>query len=285
MFEPSRVAGTRFWEIAMSTLITEDVAIVAEESSDSAVSWAAIAAGGVAAAGFSLFLLQLGAGIGLSVVSPWSSAPPSATTISVSTGISLCLISILASTLGGFIAGRLRTRWVGLHDNETYFRDTAHGFLAWAFATIISAVVVTSAATSIAGGAAQGAAANPGLVPDTSYYTDMLFRSDRPTAPPAASGAQSSNDEVGRIMGRALTGSVLPANDRTYVAQRIAARTGIPQDEAERRVDTVVTQAKTAADQARKAAAKIAFWMAAALLCGAAAASFAATEGGRERDS
>jgi ribosomal protein L17 len=135
------------------------------------------------------------------------------------------------------------------------------------------------------GSAAQGAAANPGLAPDSSYYTDMLFRSDRPLAPPATPAAQSSNDEVGRIMGRALTrGSALPPNDRTYVAQRIAARTGIPQDEAERRVDTVVTQAKTAADEARKAAAKIAFWMAAALLCGALAASFAAAEGGRERD-
>src|SRR4051812_9652125 len=194
MFLSARVAGTRLTEIAMSTLVTEEVSIVPEESRSSAVSWAAIAAGGVAAAGFSLFLLHLGAGIGLSVVSPWSNAAPSGTTVSVTTGISLCLISIMASALGGFIAGRLRTRWVGLHSDETYFRDTAHGFLAWAFAALISTLVIASAATSLIGGAAQGAASNPGLVPDNNaYYTDMLFRSDRAPAP-TTPAAQSAND-------------------------------------------------------------------------------------------
>jgi hypothetical protein len=274
----------------MSTLVTEDIAVVPNESRSSAVSWAAIAAGGVASAGFSLFLLQLGAGIGLSVVSPWESAP-SGTTTSVVAGISLCLISIMASALGGYIAGRLRARWVGLHVDETYFRDSAHGLLAWAFATIISAVVVTSMATSLLGSATQGATAGaaanagPTSAATTSYYTDMLFRSDNPTAPPASPGAQASNDEVGRIFARGLTGSAgMSPADRTYVAQRVAARTGLSQDEAQKRVDTVITQAKNAADEARKAAAKTALWMAGALLAGALAAAVAAAEGGRERD-
>jgi hypothetical protein len=270
----------------MSTLVTEQIAVVPEESGRSAVSWAAIAAGGGAAAGFSLFLLQLGAGIGLSVVSPWSEAPPSATGITVTVGICLVLISVMASALGGFIAGRLRVRWVGLHTDEVYFRDTAHGFLAWAFATIVSASLLASAASSVLGGATQGAASNPALVPNnTSYYTDMLFRTDNPTTPPASPGAQTSNDEVGRILSRSFVGGTpLAAADRTYVAQRVAARTGLPQPEAERRVDAVVTQAKIAADEARKAAAKTAFWMAAALLAGALAAAFAAAEGGKLRD-
>jgi hypothetical protein len=270
----------------MSTIVTEEIAVVPNESRASAVSWAAIAAGGVASAGFSLFLLQLGAGIGLSVVSPWESAP-SGTTTSIVAGISICLISIMASALGGYLAGRLRARWVGLHVDETYFRDSAHGFLAWAFATIISAVVVTLMATSLLGSATQGAtagaAANAGST--TSYYTDMLFRSDNPTAPPASPGAQASNDEVGRIFARGMTGSSgLSPADRTYVAQRVAARTGLSQDEAQKRVDTVITQAKNAADTTRKAAAKTALWMAGALLAGALAAAFAAAEGGRERD-
>lgn len=270
----------------MSTLVTEEVAIVPEESASSAVSWAAIAAGGVAAAGFTLFLLQLGAGIGLSALSPWSPAPPSGTTISIATGISLCLISVMASALGGLIAGRLRTRFVGLPSDETYFRDSAHGFLAWAFATILSAAVIGSAATALISGTAQGVTSNPALGSDsTAYYADMLFRSDRPTVPPATPAAQASNDEINRILARALIrGASLPAADRTYLAQRVAARTGLAQDEAERRVDTVIGQAKAAADQARRSAAKIAFWMAAALLCGALAAAFAAAEGGRERD-
>jgi len=239
----------------MTTLVTEDVVAIPEESRSSAVSWAAIAAGGIAAAGFSLFLFELGAGIGLSAANPWANSPPSGTTISIAAGVSLCLISIMASGLGGFIAGRLRTRWVGLHSDETYFRDSAHGFLAWAFAAVLMALVAGIGATSLIGGAAKGAASNPGLVPDTSYYTDMLFRSDNPTTPPASPGAQTSNDEVGRIVSRSLTsGSFSPA-DRTYVAQRVAARTGLPQDQAERRVDEVTTQAKNAADAARKAAA------------------------------
>ena len=160
----------------MATLVTDDVVGIPDELRISAVSWAAIAAGGVASAGFSLFLFQLGTGIGLSAANPWAGSPPSGTTISVVAGISLCLISITASALGGFIAGRLRTRWVGLHSDETYFRDSAHGFLAWAFATVMIALVVGITAASLVGGAAKGAASNPALVPDTSYYTDMLFR-------------------------------------------------------------------------------------------------------------
>jgi len=277
----------------MATLVTEEVSVIptggfargANESWTSATSWGAIAAGGVAAAGFSLFLFELGTGIGLSSVSPWTNSAPSGTTLSIAAGVSLCLISIMASALGGFIAGRLRTRWVGLHGDETYFRDSAHGFLAWAFATVLMALVAALAGASLIGGAAKGAASNPTLAPDTSYYTDMLFRSDNPTAPPASPGAQASNDEVGRIVSRSLTssGGLAPA-DRTYVAQRVAARTGLPQDQAERRVDEVITQAKNAADQARRAGAKLAFWMAGAMLAGALAAAFAAAEGGRERD-
>jgi hypothetical protein len=277
----------------MATLVTEQVSVVpnggyakgAGESPTSATSWGAIAAGGIAAAGFSLFLFELGTGIGLAVASPWANSSPSSTTISVVAGVSLCLISLMASALGGFIAGRLRTRWVGLHSDETYFRDSAHGFVAWAFAAVLMAAVAGLAATSVVGGAAKGAASNPALVPDTSYYTDTLFRSDNPTTPPASQGAQNSNEEVGRIVSRSLTSSGgLSQADRTYVAQRVAQRTGLPQDQAERRVDEVITQAKNAADEARKAAAKLAMWIAAAMLCGALGATFAAAEGGRERD-
>src|SRR5436190_11978758 len=166
----------------MATLVTDQVSVVptggyasgADESRTSATSWGAIAAGGIAAAGFSLFLFELGTGIGLSVASPWANSSPSSTTISIVAGISLCLISIMASALGGFIAGRLRTRWVGLHSDETYFRDSAHGFLAWAFALMLMVIAIGFGATTLLGGAvhgaASGAASNPALTPDTSYY-------------------------------------------------------------------------------------------------------------------
>jgi hypothetical protein len=272
----------------MSTFVAEEVAIVPDEAimpddaRSSPVSWSAIAAGAIASAGFSLFLLQLGVGLGLSAVSPWSTNA-SSTTISVATGISVCLIAVLAGALGGYITGRLRTSPVGLHTDETYFRDTAHGFVTWAFATIISASIVAATASSLMGSVAQGAISNPNAT--NAYYSDMLFRSDRPTTPPATPAAQASNEEINRILARGLAqGGTLAPADRTYVAERVAARTGLSQPDAEKRVDDVMTQARNAADQARRAAAKLALWMAGALLCGALCSAFAAAEGGRERD-
>lgn len=265
------------------TVLAVDTAIVPEESNRSAVSWAAIAAGAVASAGFSLFLLELLAGLGLSVVSPWANSGASSTTIKIGGGIAVILISIMASALGGYLAGRLRVKWAGLHTDEVYFRDTAHGLLAWAFATIISAAVLASAVTSMVGGTLQSAASNPALVPSTnSYFVDSLFRSDRPPAPGDNTAA---TQEAGRILARGLTpGNTLSPVDRTYLAQLVAARTGLSQADAEKRVNDVIVQAQTAADTARKTAAHFALLMAAALLAGALASALAATEGGRERD-
>ncbi len=106
--------------------------------------------GRVAAAAFTLFLLHLVAGLGLVSVSPWSGSGASATAVHVGGGIALILMSIMASAVGGYLAARLRTRWVGIRDDEVYFRDSAHGVLAWAFATIISATILASAAGGIA---------------------------------------------------------------------------------------------------------------------------------------
>jgi len=264
-----------------------EATVIPNESSKSAVSWAAIAAGAVAACAFSLFLSQLVAGLGLVAVSPWSGQGASATTLHVGGGIALILMAVMASALGGFIAGRLRTRWVGIHVDETYFRDTAHGVLAWAFATILTASVLASAGTailsSITQGATQGAAANAGpAASSNAYYVDTLFRSDRP----APEGNQNAGTpEASRLLARAVTpGSDLAAGDRARLAQLVAQRTGLSQQEAQQRVDAVISQAKSAADDARKAAAKLALWMAAALLAGGLAAGIAAVEAGRERD-
>lgn len=266
--------------------MTDIVAIqpLPEESSKSSVSWGAILAGGVASAAFTLFLVEFVAGLGLVMVSPWSNTGASATTLSVAGGIALVLMAVMASALGGYIAGRLRTRWVGIHTDETYFRDTAHGLLAWAIGTIILATVLASAAGTMVSSITQGASSNPSLVPDrNAYYVDTLFRSDRPAS--GQPNQATDNGEASRLFARALTpGSQFTANDRTRVAQLVAARTGLSQQEAEQRVDQVITQAKIAADEARRAAAKMAFWIAASLLAGALAACLAALEGGRERD-
>jgi hypothetical protein len=269
----------------MSTVTSRDTILIPEESSVSAVSWSAIAAGAVASAAFTLFLLHFVAGLGLVSVSPWSGSGASTTTLHVAGGIALVLAAVMASALAGYLAARLRTRWVGIHTDEVYFRDSAHGVLAWAFATIISATVLASAAGGIVTSVTQGASSNSALVPDrNAYLVDTLFRSDRP-ATGNQGNAQEANGEASRIMTRGLApGGDFTAADRTRVAQLVSARTGLSQAEAEQRVNTAIAQAKTAADEARKAAAKLAFWFAAALLAGALSAGMAGVAGGRLRD-
>jgi hypothetical protein len=122
----------------MTDLRAADISIVAAEtdliepivSIDSAINWAAVAAGAFAAAALTLLLMAFGAGMGFSAVSPWASSGVSSTTFSVGTGLYLIVTAMLASTVGGYIAGRMRTRWSAVHTDEVYFRDTAHGFLA-----------------------------------------------------------------------------------------------------------------------------------------------------------
>ena len=128
----------------------------------SAVSWGAIFAGAAAAAALSLILLVLGTGLGLSVVSPWAQKGVSATTWGVTTILWITLTSLIASGIGGYIAGRLRSRWIATHSDEVYFRDTAHGFLAWAIATLITAALLTSVVSTIVGGAVQTGASVAG---------------------------------------------------------------------------------------------------------------------------
>jgi hypothetical protein len=267
-----------------------------DREDQSAVSWAAVAAGGIAATALTLALLAFGAGMGFSAISPWSNSGVSSTTFKIGTGIYLIVVAMLSSTVGGYVAGRLRTKWTGLRTDEVAFRDTAHGFLAWAFATVLGAAALGGAATYLVGGAATSAAqgASQGVASSSStqggngYFVDMLLRPDparQGAASPQPGNNEAARGEIGRIFARGLRqgGEFSPA-DGTYLAQIVAARTGISQADAEKRVAEVVYQAKAAADEARRAAAKAALWLTAAMLIGAFAASLAAIEGGQLRD-
>jgi hypothetical protein len=110
-----------------------------------AVSWGAVVAGAVAAAALSLVLLLLGTGLGFAIISPWASLAVTDEAAGVSTILWVTVVQLLASALGGYLAGRLRSRWTTVHTNEVYFRDTAHGFLAWSVATLLMATVLSSA--------------------------------------------------------------------------------------------------------------------------------------------
>ena len=222
----------------------------------------------------------------------------SGTTFHVGAGIYLIVVAMLSSTVGGYIAGRLRNRWAGVHHDEVYFRDTAHGFMAWALATVVGAAMLGGAATHITAGATAGsvpaaaaASANSAASP-TDTYVDTLLRNDAPTpaggaaTTPVTTGNGATRAELGRLMASGMRkGGDLSAADRTYAAKVVSARTGLSQPEAEKRVNDVIAQAKKAADDARKFAARMALWLAASMLAGALASVLAATEGGLLRDS
>jgi hypothetical protein len=268
---------------------------------DSAVSWAAIIAGAVAAAATTLLLVALGSGIGLSSVSPWSSANPTASTFTLLAAVWLIIVQWLSSATGGYMAGRLRKKWTGLHTDEVLFRDTAHGFLAWALASVFVVALASSAMSSaistsaraisnISSGAVSGAAQATGANQSDSsgYFLDVLFRKDQPDAngPP-----QDTRMEAGRIIAKAAYNGNLEPSDRTYLAKLVAVRTGVSQQEAQKRVDDIGTQIKTsedkakqAADAARKASASASFFLFFSMLIGAFIASAAGALGGRLRD-
>ena len=286
--------------------------LASPESAASAVSWGAIIAGAVVASALSLALLMLGAGIGLVSVSPWSNNNVSVTTFGILAAAWFIAVQLFASGVGGYLAGRLRTRWVSVHTDEVYFRDTAHGLIVWGVGAIVTAWLLTSGAASVvsgaahAGGAALEAAGTAAAGPAAQvagqaassegssavYFTDMLFRNDRPDTSGDSAAARA---EVGRILATDALSGEMPAADRTYVAQVVAARTGLSQADAEKRVSDVVEQAKnaknkaidaakTAADAARKAGVYVALWAFISLLIGAFSASYMATVGGRVRD-
>ena len=265
---------------------------VSNEASSSGVSWGAVVAGGFVTAALSLILLALGTGLGLSSVSLWSNAGMSAATIGKAAIVWLILMQIMSSSMGGYLAGRLRTKWAHIHTDEVYFRDTAHGFVAWALATVLGAVLLASPASTLLGGAAtgatQGAVSSANRAGPMDGYVDTLLRSDPGAAQNSgqnAGNASDSRSEMDRLFTASMrNGGDLKAADREYVSKVVAARSGLSQPDADKRVNDVVMQAKTDMDAARKAAAQLAFWLTASLLIGAFCASLAATEGGGLRD-
>jgi hypothetical protein len=314
--EPMEAAGGRYASVATAT------ATEIPPAARSAVSWGAIFGGAAGASALSLILLLLGTGLGLSSVSPWATEGIDASTFGVSSILWITFMQLAASGMGGYLAGRLRTRWAGAQPDEVYFRDTAHGFLAWAVATLGTAALLTSVIGAIVGGgiqagaavagnaatAAVGAAtagsatAEPGATPGTTdgpmtYFVDSLFRAGDDSSRDRASPEQTAASlaEVTRIFANGIETGSLPDADVRYVGQVVASRTDLSQQQAEQRVRDVFTRLQTrlneaeaaarqAADEAREASAYAALWLFISLLCGAFIASWMATFGGRQRD-
>ncbi|MBB1596995.1 hypothetical protein [Achromobacter sp. UMC46] len=285
-------------------------AVPPHESAVSAVSWAAVFAGAVIAAALSLALFAGGTGLGFLSVSPWADEGVSAPAVGIGIIGWMLFTQIVSYGIGGYVAGRLRTKWVDVHSDEVYFRDTAHGFLVWALSAVVSAVLLGSVIATVVSGAAKtgatvaagaGAAATAaaaagassgGMGQATDYLTDTLMRSDRPDAGGDRSTARA---EVGRIVAMSLARGDMAPEDRDYVVKVVAAQTGTEPAVAQRRVEQTIAnakkaaedakqKAKEAADAARKAAAAFALWGFASMLIGAFVASLSATWGGKRRD-
>jgi hypothetical protein len=274
----------------------------------STFSWGAVLGGAIAATAVSFLLISLGSGIGLMAASPYASGPSWAT-LTAAGAIWIVFAQTWGHAAGGYIAGRLRNRLGEGSSDETNFRDGAHGFVSWALGVLLTAGMVAlggmfaagttahvtatvgAGAASGAGSAMQGQARGP--ADPSAYFADVLFRTDAaPTTGQAAGGtAQGDADprgEAGRILANAVRQGHLEPNDRTYLAQMVARRTGISQADAEQRVSATEQRmresAKEAGDKAAKAASLFSFWTFMALLMGAAAATVGGVYGGNQRD-
>jgi hypothetical protein len=277
-------------------------------STQSGVSWAAVIAGGVTASAVGIILLVLGAGLGLASISPWVGRGVNAGTFTVFAAIWLIIVQWVASGLGGYMAGRLRTKWVAVHTDEVFFRDTAHGFLSWALGVLITAVVLTLAAGSVAGNGTELARAASNVTTANHYDVDLLFRQNANpamttggtalgTPPPLpAPGVSPLSDQQMRaqatdILAEGAVNGGVPQDDSTYLAQLVAQRTGLPPADAQQRVTDVlnreqamVRKAKQAVNAGRKAASGAAIYTFVSLLIGAFIASVSGAIGGRLRD-
>lgn len=266
----------------------QNLSDVSPERTSSGVSWGAVFAGAAAAAALSLILLVLGLGLGFSTISPWPNDGLGAKTLEASSIAWLVLTQILASGMGGYLAGRLRIKWATVHTDEVYFRDTSHGFLAWAVATMVVAVLITTVlgkamsatvstgttltATALgaagASGVASGGHGSPAAATDMAgnseammnYMVDSLFRS-APSAPstssvpdPLTGSDNAVRMEAGRIFMNSMHAGSLPLQDQQYLSQVIAKRTGLAPADADKRVSDTFNIVHTAIANAEQSA-------------------------------
>ncbi len=304
----AQVLGSQYPESAVTT----------HSHSQTAVSWPAIIAGAFVAAAVSLILFALGSGLGFAAMSPWPGEGVSGVSVAVTAAIWLILTQWISAGVGGYIAGRLRTRWIGTHTHEVFFRDTAHGLITWAVASVLVTATVAAALSSTMGAAghmmgAAGQRSMHGAPPNSPMHgaAPNLGAASGETMPKAASvadynldrllrpadagaAAQTTADpkpELARIIANAVATGSLAEGDRAYLAQVVAQRTGVSPQDAQKRVDDFTASAmdaeakvKAAADTARKRAAEASIYLALSLLVGAFIASVSAALGGRLRD-
>ncbi len=301
-----------------TTIVGDSIAVVTSPAQAgwaapwSGISWSAVIAGALTAIAVTIIVVSLGSGIGMVLTSPYA-ASPSTGTMTVIGALWLVFAQSVGFATGGYVAGRLRRSPAAIHAAEVKFRDGANGLVVWAIGVVVSAAVLAAAVDrvgSAAGTASTGAAAVAGAQsPSVDYFSDMLLRpnpqaganaANAPAAPNAANAAANGaptnaaargrpqRAEINRILIMSLGPNGLSKDDSAYLAQTVAAQTGMSEGAAQHRVDNVVGQmkldAKHAADTARQAAAYLSFWTFMSLLFGAVCATLGGILGGDLRD-
>jgi hypothetical protein len=245
-------------------------------------SWTPIVLGALVATALSSILLAFGATIGLGVTSAAPTWRDASAALAILSGLYLIIQAVVSFGVGGYIAGRTRTASAASHISEIE-RDGLHGLAAWALAvvlgTLLAALVGSAALTrsNASGPAVRTSAAEPLL----SYELDRLFR---PVHRAANVDLAAERAEAGRILLTSSSHSGMANDDRAYLAQLVAATTGLAGPDAEKRADTAIANAHTAIARSRRSTVILAFSVAAALLLGAVTAWAAAAAGGRHRD-
>lgn len=266
------------------------------------VDWPAVIAGIFLASAISIVLLAFGSAVGLSFANFDAGPDVNPIWIAVAAASWLLWVQISSFMAGGYITGRLRRRFNDATEHESDIRDGAHGLLVWAGALVLGAVIavggIGAAVTAVgnAVGTATMAASNVaddagGTVMDPqAYFVDTLFRAP-PGASPAAGSLQDYRGEATRILTNGAVAGTVSDTDKAYLAQMVSANTGLSPDEANTRVNEVLTaidqakaQAAAAAETARKWTVLGAFLTAASLLVSGAGAYWAAMKGGNHRD-
>lgn len=253
--------------------------------SDFAVFWPSIVAGAVLAAGISLTLLTFGSAIGLSVASTAPTWRDSSSVLWFLSGLFLVFVSLTSFGFGGYIAGRMRPHPALLSTKELELSDGLHGIIAWGLAVILGTVLAFAAAAITAPAAVPS---NENLGPSASVAgeniiaseLDELFHSDRRDVPADITYRRA---EAARILLKTSGHTGVTDSDREHLAGLVVAQTGIGDDEASRRVDDAIAKSGQEIHRARQALVIQAFFVAAALVLGAALAWFAASEGGADR--
>jgi hypothetical protein len=263
---------------------TDARAAALTEATSSYVHWGAIIAGALAAAALAFVLHSFAVAIGLAVSSTAPTWRDASFALVALSGLYLVLAALISYGVGGYVAGRMRSRLSGATPEEIEFRDGMHGAASWALATLLTALIALGGAQALTRLAAPssgsaGPSASVGGENIIAYDIDRLFRGVR-----ADVNMEYTRAEAGRILLTASSYRGMPPEDRTELVRLVTARTGLAPPEAERRVDDVNARARENIGRARKSAVIMAFSTGAAALLGLVAAWFAAGEGGKHRD-